>query len=127
MRGATGVLTLLFLCAVTSVLHAGTIPTSIEVRCDRDAICKEDFKGYAKKAIEDSGTHAFAEDAANSALHIVLVIAKNTDGGAIRGYAVAFVAIRSADSTIGKLNNRYCKTDEVEAVVYREIREYVLK
>lgn len=127
MRTATAVLTLSFLCAATSVVHTATIPTSIEIRCDRDSTCQETFKGYVKKAVEDSGTHAFVEDEASSTLHIVLVIAKNTEGATIRGYAVAFVGMQSVDRKVLRLNNRYCKPDEVEAVVYREIREFVLK
>jgi hypothetical protein len=127
MRRAIGVLTLSFLCGATSVPRAATIATSIEVRCDRDSGCRDTFKGYVKKAIDESGTHTFVDDDASSNLHIVLVIAKNTEGDAIRGYGVAFVAIRSSDRKVVKLNNRYCKPDEVEAVVYREIREYVLK
>ena len=125
MRWAS-VLTLLFLGAIPPVARADTIATSIEVTCDRDSRCREAFKGYVKKAIEESGTHVFIDDAAKASLHIKLVIAKNTEGDEILGYAVAFVAIRSADRTLVKLNNRYCRKDEVEEIVDREIREFVL-
>src|SRR4026207_1983661 len=106
MRWAS-VLTLLFLGAIPPV-PADPIETQIEVTCDRDSRCREAFKGYVKKAIEESGTHVFIDDAAKATLHINVGSAKTTEGDEILGYAVAFVAIRSANRTLVKLNNRYC-------------------
>ena len=83
------VLTLLFLCATASVLGAGTIPTSIEVRCDQDMSCRDTFKEYVRKAIEDSGTHVVVDDTAKPTLRIMLWIAKNTEGDVTRGDAIS--------------------------------------
>jgi hypothetical protein len=126
MRRVSGVATLVLLCAAATVLRAGTVPTSIDIRCGQDAPCRDDFKRYVKKAIEDSGTHAFVDDESKATLRVVLHISKDMESGSTRGYAVAF-ALLDANDTLMKMNTRYCKTAEVEAIVSREIREFILK
>jgi hypothetical protein len=117
----------LFLCATEYTLSAGTIPISVEVRCDQDTSCRDMFKEYVRKAIEDSGTHVVVEDTAKPTLRMMLWIAKNSEGDVTRGYAISFVLLQSADRRLLKLNNRYCKTEEAAMIVNREIRDYVLR
>ena len=126
MRRVIGVVTLVFLCATAPVLRAGTTPTSIDIRCGQDTSCRDDFRRYVKKAIDDSGTHTFVENESRATLQVVLHIDKDLEAGSTRGYAVAFLLL-DANDTLLKNNTRYCKTAEVEAIVYREIREFILK